>query len=428
MGAVHMQQLLDSALLELAHLQRDADDNFDQENTSAINIQRTFRGAQLRAHVTTLHRAAVEIERTFRGFLGRKYVAALLAERDQSRQLAVYDWCAVQIQKLFRAFYSRKYKHDHAVRRAYLTSVEEKGNELRRALERHAEELQRQEEEIAMENVSRRFEHLTQSTHYLVSTRAIPGVYNPPTLFAEVPTINDVPLEEHMRAGVRDLLRRSGYTRKPLIQDANGVLRVPYKGQKYRLSLQASVRYDVLEEARKQEQLRHKYSRLGPARFEAGGRLKPPPYKRGIHEGDQFLEPWKNPYNVRGIPPSQQTLRERDLSFTKAPDTPFVTAVGGNKSSVLPNDVFDVVYEAEQSGGVSNRSRGTTMRFGIPDTCDARGLESPRLRPVPPRTTNTASRKPKYVFRSHSAPAAAAGQSGPVSLDSSIDMPLDERE
>lgn len=133
----------------------------------------------------------------------------------------------------------------------------------------------------------------------------------------QVPTVNDVPVEEHMRAGVRDLLRRSGYTRKSLTRDSNGVLRVPYKGPKYRLSLQASVRYDVLEEARKQEQLRHKYSRLGPDRFVAGGRIKPAPYTRGIHGGDEFLESWKNPYNARGIPPSQQTLRERDLTFTK---------------------------------------------------------------------------------------------------------------
>jgi hypothetical protein len=37
-----------------------------------------------------------------------------------------------------------------------------------------------------MENINKHFEHLSQSTHYLVSTRAIPGVYNPPSVFAEV--------------------------------------------------------------------------------------------------------------------------------------------------------------------------------------------------------------------------------------------------
>lgn len=134
----------------------------------------------------------------------------MFAARNESRQMAVYHWCAVQIQRLFRAFYSRKYRHDHAVRRAYLKSVEEKGDELRRTLQLHEEELQRvsgsmqafrftaewsfftdgdngqRGEEEAMENINKQFEHLSQSTHYLVSTRAIPGVYNPPPVFAEV--------------------------------------------------------------------------------------------------------------------------------------------------------------------------------------------------------------------------------------------------
>lgn len=87
----------------------------------------------------------------------------------------------------------------------------------------------------------------------------------------------------------------------------------------------------------------------------------------------------------------------------------------------MPNDVFDVMYEAEQSGGVSNRSRGNTMRFGVPDTCDARGLESPVIRPAPPRTSNTATRKPRYSFRSRSAPAAS--MSGPLTFESSAESP-----
>jgi len=36
----------------LAHDASAADDNFERENSSAVNIQRTFRGARLRAQLT----------------------------------------------------------------------------------------------------------------------------------------------------------------------------------------------------------------------------------------------------------------------------------------------------------------------------------------------------------------------------------------
>jgi hypothetical protein len=37
----------------------DADDNFERENSSAINIQRTFRGARLRAQLTECQYASM---------------------------------------------------------------------------------------------------------------------------------------------------------------------------------------------------------------------------------------------------------------------------------------------------------------------------------------------------------------------------------
>lgn len=42
------------------------------------------------------------------------------------------------------------------------------------------------------------------------------------------------------------------------------------------------------------------------------------------------------------------------------------------KSTALPNDRFDVIAEAEDSGGVCRRHRSATVRFGVPDNCDVR--------------------------------------------------------
>lgn len=105
--------------------------------------------------------------------------------------------------------------------------------------------------------------------------------------------------------------------------------------------------------------------------------------------GDPFMEPWANPMLMRGVPESQKTLLERAQTrstaptFVPAPEKPFVMSWSGNKSSVLPNEVFDVIAEANQTGGVVHRNLGTSARFGISDSCDNRPwgpLPAPPLR------------------------------------------------
>lgn len=53
--------------------------------------------------------------------------------------------------------------------------------------------------------------------------------------------MNQQPVEQHIRGVVKDLLRTRGITKRGLVADINGTLKIPYNGQKYRLSLQ--VRY-----------------------------------------------------------------------------------------------------------------------------------------------------------------------------------------
>jgi hypothetical protein len=52
--------------------------------------------------------------------------------------------------------------------------------------------------------------------------------------------MNSLPVEEHIRGVVKDLLRTRGITKKGLVEDINGSLKIPYKGQKHRLSLQVN--------------------------------------------------------------------------------------------------------------------------------------------------------------------------------------------
>jgi len=93
------------------------------------------------------------------------------------------------------------------------------------------------------------------------------------------------------------------------------------------------------------------------------------PYRRGLNEGSQYFDPWRNPYLMRGVPESQHSLGQGRTTLAKPPAVPFHTAVGGNKSVTLPT-TFDVIRDAEESGGVCHRHSSATARFGVPDTCD----------------------------------------------------------
>lgn len=229
----------------------------------------------------------------------------------------------------------------------------------------------REEAERHQALAQKEFERVTQNLHHLVSTSNISGVYNSPYAM-EPTTVGGIPVEEHIRAGVKSLLQTRGYTKKGLVVDANGSRKIPVRPPKSRLSIQASSAYDAVEE---DERIKAKLGRMsfsGQTDFRAGGRSKEQPYRRGLNEGSSYFDPWRNPYLVRGVPKSQKELDQGRTSMGKAPPVPFHVSVGGNKSAVLPNGIFDVIAEAEDSGGVCQRHRSTTVRFGVPDTCDVR--------------------------------------------------------
>lgn len=50
--------------------------------------------------------------------------------------------------------------------------------------------------------------------------------------------MNNQPVEFHIRAVVKDLLRTRGITKKGLVADINGTMKIPLKINKERLSLQ----------------------------------------------------------------------------------------------------------------------------------------------------------------------------------------------
>jgi len=92
---------------------------------------------------------------------------------------------------------------------------------------------------------------------------------------------------------------------------------------------------------------------------------------------DPFMDQWANPLIVKGVPTSTRQLLEsawtRKPLFVRHIDQPFYTRADGNKSTTLPNDIFDIMADAHETGGAIQRFKGTaTSRFGLSARTDNR--------------------------------------------------------
>lgn len=306
----------------------------------------------------------------------------------------MFHYFCLQVQRCFRGYYSRRYKHNFYSRKNYIKQVEEKGNEIRAAISKYSHDQLLREDQESRKQADDDFRTNAQNLHHLMSTKRIRGVFNPPEEFMNVPTLHDIPVEEHIRGVVRDLLRTKGVAKVGLVPDIRGTKKIPLKGLKNRLSVQASAPYDTVKIDKQQTKLLHRLLTAGKGNFFTGGKTHLIDNKEDpLCKGDPFCDAWANPLMQRGVPASQEQLKEsayiRKALFVYPPEKPYYTRTDGNKSTALPNDLFDVIAEAEETGGAVQRYMGTSARFGLPTSADNRPPEGNGTIPAPPLRTTT---------------------------------------
>merc|ERR1719234_1853095 len=91
-----------------------------------------------------------------------------------------YHGMATAIRRTWRGYFSRKTIHDFYALKRYLLGVEARNEEMRSRLseEKEKDDRRRLEEEAALAH--RRLVMEAKSKHHLISTHAIPGVFNNP--------------------------------------------------------------------------------------------------------------------------------------------------------------------------------------------------------------------------------------------------------
>jgi len=196
-----------------------ANDARDRETRAVVRIQAAFRASVVRWRFHEVARAARMIQRCARGRFGRVAAASVLRDRARFRHMQFFHHCSTTIQKTFRAFWSRKYLHDFYARKAYLGTVVARGDRVRDFLNK------KYEQEVAGKGgeneikLKEEFQKVTSQLHHLVSTKAIPGIYNPPYC-EEVPKAFGKPVETHLRETAAVKLPTS--LRRPFARRAMG--------------------------------------------------------------------------------------------------------------------------------------------------------------------------------------------------------------
>ena len=364
-------------LSSLNSLIEEAASSADRVAAACANIQRVYRGRVDRGYIRFKSGKVNTIQRVFRGHLGRRIAGNTKVERNEKRLASFFTYFALQMQRCFRGYYSRKYRSNHADRKKFIGDLEETGRKVREMMFQYSLEQAAREERETRDKAGQDFKKYASNLHHLMSTKQIRGVFNPPEEYMEVPLWRNAPVEDHVRNTVRDLLRTRGVAKTGLIMDINGTRKVPYVGLKSRLSLQASAPYDTIANDKRRTAVIHSLLTRDKGTWFAGGRTNIiNTDATPLSTGDPYVDQNLNPLLKKGVPESQTQLlesaRTQKVLFQPHLDRPFYARTGGNRSAVHSNGIFDIIADAEASGGVTQRALGTTARFGVPDNCDYR--------------------------------------------------------
>mmetsp|Transcript_79426 Transcript_79426/g.233396 ORF Transcript_79426/g.233396 Transcript_79426/m.233396 type:complete len:388 (-) Transcript_79426:112-1275(-) len=362
-----LQDQIDDVVREYFRMAQEASDEQPDEVAAVIKIQSFFRGWQVRKSWYSKIGGARRFQRTVRGWLGRQRTKNLRLQRQRQLNMVFFHHCAAVIQKFFRGWSSRRNLHDYYGRKQYLETIGKRGAWTTEYLQReHQQKLEdaKAEEEGSMR---REFDTLAGELHHLVSTKTIPGVYNPPYSDA-LPHAFSKPIEEHLRDSCRvqlpKSLRRprhrvaiasaspqrsqaewqamaSGAAAGPpqeLPERAPHVSRSASVGRMQKIqgpfrsreqievanakastnfrSLQASGRYDAMEAERRMQDKLAKLTRVSPADFVAPGIPPERPPPASVHARAPFRE---RPVEMRSDYVELPKIRDKPPFFTALP-------------------------------------------------------------------------------------------------------------
>ncbi|CAM4847606.1 unnamed protein product, partial [Rotaria magnacalcarata] len=303
---LELRRNADQILGELEYLAKEAEYVREYENRCAVIVQSAWRGCCVRSHIKYLNRCATLIQTWWRIYKAKAIFRRKLKEHVIQLRLKYYDDNAVKIQKIWRGYYVRKYVLDYYSRKRYLASIEQKNEQIRTQLRDYREYLgQKQLEQQRQENIAK-LEEEAKKTHYLVSTKVVPGIYNSKYLEApkemeiilrttkfELPSKKVKPTRNQKDQDIATLTKFL----PPLKSKPQGPFRTPedVRYQRYRPlkpSLRCETDFFATEKMREELKLQEWVDRIHDDTFKSGV-CRDKHYPRMLVGEEPYIEPTK---------------------------------------------------------------------------------------------------------------------------------------
>ena len=182
-----------------------------RELNAAIKIQKNVRKLLCRKRFILLKEVALEIQKNLKGYLAREshWKSVNFLSNDMNNQFFAYH--ATIIKKHWLGYRCRRNKLDYKERKRYLEIIKRKNEESLAQLQEYALAVQYETDRKKEEEERKYFNHIASNLHHLVSTKNIPGVYNPRYVSEESkPQVFNADVETHLKAVFKSNLKAKG--------------------------------------------------------------------------------------------------------------------------------------------------------------------------------------------------------------------------
>ena len=152
----------------------------DAEYMAAIRIELAWKAHVRRQKLSHRNKMATIIQRNFRKHRATVLVQCLRVEKARAERVAYFNRMATRIQRLWRGFDSRRHVFDYYRMKDYLRKVKDANEQMRRELDDHYATTNENQRREAFEREKAAQTRKALRQHHLVSTAAIPSIFQPP--------------------------------------------------------------------------------------------------------------------------------------------------------------------------------------------------------------------------------------------------------
>jgi len=179
-----------------------------RELSAAIKIQKNVRKLLCRKRFILLKEIALEIQKNLKGYLAREshWKSVNFLSNDMNNQFFAYH--ATIIKKHWLGYRCRRNKLDYKERKRYLELIKKKNEESLSQLQEYTLAVQYEIDRKKEEDQRKYFNKVASNLHHLVSTKTIPGVYNPSYVSEEMkPQVYNADVETHLKSVFKSNLK-----------------------------------------------------------------------------------------------------------------------------------------------------------------------------------------------------------------------------